>query len=175
MATLPPFIEAPILGLWLGVEFTDADIAKAEAIIASASTLVRTETGRAWVDADGNLVTAASFDAHGDEILEALRDVTQSVAGRVWRNPGGITSETTGPFTVTYNVEQAQGLYITDTEGRQLAQAVAWATGSAARGVWTLGTTRGDLETARGYGTDDIFLDTIPSGDPIVWAGPDGF
>ncbi len=143
---LDPLATVEELEAWLGAEVPGSSIARADAVLAAASTLVRSETGRPWVDATGDPET---FDEHHDEIWDALRTVTLQCAGRVWRNPQGAVQTSTGPFADTFDRRAGEGLYLTSPEKSMLVTAVGYATGGESTGLWTLGTTRGNLETAR--------------------------
>src|SRR5207253_1795108 len=52
------------------------------------------------------------------------------------------TTSTTGPFTIQRGSEAAYGVYLTEVEQKTISTAVALYRGSAAPGLWTLGTTR---------------------------------
>jgi hypothetical protein len=108
---------------------------------------VRSRVGRTWVDDDGNLI----------DVPAVARSVTVQCAGRVWRNPDAVVHRTTGPFSERYAEQAGQGMWLTKTE-QQMLDRLRTPSG----GLWVLGTTRGDLETAGpsvGYGvTDEVGL-----------------
>lgn len=109
---LPALAELNELEDWLGVSITEArDAARAGAILAAASTLVRTHTGRAWVDADGD-----PEEGIDETKLAAVRQVVVQVADRVYTNPRGATQETAGPFSRSVAAWAAQGMSLTDDE-----------------------------------------------------------
>lgn len=143
---LDPLASTSELEAWLGESVTGSKVARADALLAGASTLVRSETGRAWVGATGE---PEEFEEHHDEIWDALRTVTLQVAARVWRNPRGTVQSTTGPFSDTYDVRVADGLYLTDAERAILGTAVDLAVGDVSLGLGTISTTRGTVETTR--------------------------
>jgi hypothetical protein len=113
---LPALAELHELEDWLGVSITDArDAARAGAILAAASTLVRTHTGRMWVgvDEEGAAVPEEGID---ETKLAAVRQVVVQVADRVYNNPRGATQETAGPFSRSVAAWAAQGMSLTDDE-----------------------------------------------------------
>lgn len=107
--TLPAFVDAADLATWMGI--TIANEPRAEAILAAASTLVRTYTGRAWVDDGGD---------YDDDVTDNEKDTLQTavklVAERVYTNPRGITAKSSGPFSETVASWAAYGLALTDQE-----------------------------------------------------------
>jgi hypothetical protein len=111
-----------------------------------ASTAIRGETGRSWVDDDGALISLTPMSA------ELLREVAVGAATRLLRNPDGATSrsETLGPMTESVTVE-APALYFTRAEKEMLTTAVSdtYPLGDGGfLGLGTIPTTRGPIETA---------------------------
>lgn len=146
MAFLPSVDD---LATWLGVTITDED--RAEAIIAAAYTLVRSKTGRAWVDVDGEQLEDVS-----DDDFDAVTTVIMQVAARVWLNPQGVTQQSTGPFSKSVAAWAALGLSLTESELDMLPVA------SGSRpALWTLGTTREDPASD----LPDIYLEVVDSED----------
>jgi hypothetical protein len=133
MADLPPLVDVGELGTWLRVETLDT--VWAELVLSMASDLVRSETGLTWEDVD---------------VPSEARAVTLAVAARVYRNPDAAShfSETTGPFTrsMSFPNGEAVGLFLTGRERAMLARFR-----SATRGLWSLGTTRGEDHNLTGY------------------------
>lgn len=111
---LPPLASVAELEGWLGI--TASPVQRAEAILAAASTLVRTHSGRSWVDADGEPEEALS-----ETQLEAAKTVVLAVTGRVWRNPSGLTQEVVGPFSRSIAAWAAMGLELTDSEKQMIS------------------------------------------------------
>lgn len=107
---LPALAPIDDLEEWLGVEVVSA---RAGAILAAASTLVRTTTGRVWVDADGELEEGLTED---DLKLQAVREVVVMVATRVYTNPGGVQQQTSGPYSETVAAWASLGMALTETE-----------------------------------------------------------
>jgi hypothetical protein len=66
---------------------------RAEALISDASTLVRHEAGRTWVDAEGDLVV----DVPDVAVMTAI-----SAAIRAWYNPSQIESAQLGAVSIRY-------------------------------------------------------------------------
>lgn len=139
----PPFATVDDLTAWLGEG--DLDAARAEAVIGAATVLVRSHVG-AWQWPDGT----------PRQVPQAFTVVTTQVAARYWQNPTGARQETTGPFSVTYD---GGGVELTDSEVRMLDQA-AHGSSIASKGLWTLSTTRDELEV-----TD--YRPVEGGGDPI--------
>lgn len=93
---LPPLADATALAQWLGVTFSEDDTERAEAVLAAASAVVRAGSGELYVDEEGELV---------DPLPDAVPVVTVQVAAKMWANPAGVTQETRGPFSVTYDLD----------------------------------------------------------------------
>jgi hypothetical protein len=141
------------LDTWLGTGVVD-NPARAEAILAAASTLVRAKTGAAWVDADGEPLE----DVDTDE-LEAVRTVVVQVAARVWLNPHGDTQRTTGPFSHSVAEWASLGLSLTEAEADMLPNTRA----NARPALWTQATTRVDPVSD----VPDIYLDVTGTDEQI--------
>lgn len=136
----------PDLEAWLGVEIIDGvQMTKAEAILAAASTLVRTKTGRAWVDAAGEQLEDVT-----DDDFETVKTVVVQVAARVWQNPNGTTQRTAGPFSESVAAWAALGLSLTEAELDMLPMVAG-----SRPALWTLTTTRCDPNTD----LPDIYLE----------------
>lgn len=134
---------------WLTIDNED----RAEAILAAASTLVRSKTGQAWVDASG-----AQIEDVDDDDFEAVKTVVVQVALRVYQNPLGVTQQATGPFSRSVAAWAALGLSLTPDE---VAMLPATIDGARPR-LWTLGTTRYE------DGLPDRYLDVVGQEEPIV-------
>jgi hypothetical protein len=109
------------LSVWLD---GTVDEDRAEAVIAAVSSLIRSESGLTWED------TAVPAD---------IAAVAAQVALRVYRNPTGVASETIDGYSARYTDGALAGLYLTPGELRIVRRYRA-----NQRGLWTLGTTRGD-------------------------------
>lgn len=122
---------------------------RAEAILAAASTLVRSKTpGQAWVDADG-----VQLETVTDDDFEAVKTVVVQVALRVYQNPQGVTQNVAGPFSHSVAAWAALGLSLTETERDMLPS------GSARPALWTMATTRSENDLP------DIYLEVVGSED----------
>ncbi len=110
---LPPLVSLGEFEAW--EQRPVSNVSRAEAIIAAASTLVRSHTGRSWVDADG------TEDGVTEVQLDSVRGVVLTVASRVYGNPAGIVQQGTGPFSRTVAAWSSYGLALTDDEKAQLA------------------------------------------------------
>lgn len=151
MASIAPLDD---LETWLGQEIDDA--ARAEAILAAASTLVRTRTGQAWVDADG-----VRLEEVDDDDFEAVRTVVVQVAARVWLNPHGATQQTSGPFSESVAAWASLGLSLTDDERAMLPNTVD----GSRPALWTQATTRTENDARD---VPDIYLDVVGQDEQIV-------
>jgi hypothetical protein len=113
---LLPLATVDDLETWLGQAVA---VARADAILAAASTLVRSHTGRAWTDADGEWEDTAT-----DLQQQIVREVTVRVAARVYTNPYGTTQETTGPFSRAVAAWSAMGMALTPDEREALPASI---------------------------------------------------
>lgn len=111
---LPPIASWDDLEAWSSQPISNVE--RAEAILAAASTLVRSFTGRMWVDADGEWEEAVT-DLQKDQV----QTVVVAVAERVYTNPQGATQETVGPFSRSVAAWASLGLSLSDEEKAMLA------------------------------------------------------
>lgn len=135
---------------WLGEDVSNPG--RAEAILAAASTLVRTRTGRSWVDADG-----VKLEDVTEDDFEAVKTVVVQVAARVWLNPQGRTQQSAGPFSESIAAWASLGLSLTEDEARMLPR-----NAETRPQLWTLATTRSDNDIP------DIYLDVEDQDEQIV-------
>lgn len=115
MLLLPPLASAEDLQEWSASSITNE--ARAEAILAAASTLIRSFTGRMWVVAaeaeeDPPVWEEGVTDLEKDQVLT----VVLTVADRVYSNPMGATQQTAGPFSRSVAAWSTLGLALTDDE-----------------------------------------------------------
>ena len=127
---LPALATPAALAAWLGAP---VDEARAQAVLSAASTLVRARAGENWVDAAGQLEAG---------LPDGIPQVVVLVAARAWANPTGASSSGASPFSAAWPV----GFALTEAEADMVDAATG--TDSSFRGIGTLSTTRGDLETA---------------------------
>jgi hypothetical protein len=111
MAHLPPLATVADLEQRLGVpvgSLAGEDLARAEADLDDASTLVRHYAGVDWVDEDGVTVTAP----------DSVRTVAVRAAKRSFDNPEGLIGEQLGQGAYGWQRDKtmAQGVYLTDGE-----------------------------------------------------------
>lgn len=146
---LPSLVDLQALAAWLRrADFAGDEATWAQAVLDAASTRVRSETGQSYVD--GETLT---------EVPDPVATVTLLVAARAWRNPKGVIHETAGPYSARYAEAVAQVVFLTDSDLAMLVDAKA----TARPALWTMGTTRGEVET----GT--VFVPDAGGGDPIPW------
>lgn len=126
---LPALATPAALAAWLGAPVDDA---RAQAVLSAASTLVRARAGENWVDAAGQLEAG---------IPDGIAQVVVLVAARAWANPTGASSSGASPFSAAWPV----GFALTEAEADMVDAAMET---TSFRGIGTLPTTRGDLETA---------------------------
>ena len=112
----------------LGRTFTPDQTARIAALIEIASGLV----------ADAMRYTTAPA-----EIPPTVRAVTTAAVIRAYVNPTGAARDSAGPFSTEYQAGGGAGVFLTDDELARLSR-ILDADGNSVRGLWTLGTTRGD-------------------------------
>lgn len=115
MSAAPAFASVDDLADFLGEAITDpAAERRAERVLRLTSVLIRTVTGKQWVDDSGALV---------DPLPEALELVTLQAAARAYENPYGATSKSEGvddyQTSERFHVKEA-GVYLTDSEREML-------------------------------------------------------
>lgn len=104
---LPPLAEVSALEEWLGVTLTGAEATRAGAVLQHASSAIRAEVGRNFVDSEGDLV---------EDVPDNIVDLTVRLAARMWANPRGAVQDGVGPFNTTYGRS-----LLTDDERDQLS------------------------------------------------------
>lgn len=174
MGVLVPLAVVADLDELLEVDVTDTD--RAEALLASASTLVRALTGSAWVDANGDLIWTATTDANLQLVGDALTGVTVAAAARAYRNPSGETQKSVADVSVSYGSNAAGGVYLTVDEKRTLADAVALYRGRSSPGLWTLSTTRSEVSGGTDLGVlcdGTYYAEVTPGGQDLPWLDAD--
>ncbi len=113
------------------------EVDQCQEFLGDASDLIRAASGRDWLNDDGDALEGT------DAQLTALGRVAAAATARVMRNPGGANQRTAGAFSESYAPQSVStSVYLTKSE----RAVVAWAAGRV--GLKTLGTTRGELETA---------------------------
>lgn len=131
----PAFATTDDLGDWLGESIPEADLNRAEFALRFASSLIRAETARDWLDDAGNLVVP---------LPDVLTEVAVMSASRAFTNPDAIEDVSGGidDFNTRERRKvQDAGVYLTKAERRMLADLVRPKFG----GIGTVSTSRGDL------------------------------
>lgn len=134
MPTPTPLASADDLADWLGETIPAGDSARAEWALRAASALVRRETGKTWLDDNGDLV-----DPLPDDVIV----VTLACASRGFVNPQGASdvSESVDDYSHREQVKVDEaGFYLTESE-KQLLGTLTGANSS----IGTISTYRGDL------------------------------
>lgn len=144
---LPALATPAALAAWLGAP---VDEARAQAVLSAASTLVRARAGENWVDAAGQLEAG---------IPDGIPQVVVLVAARAWANPTGTSSTAAAPFSAAWPV----GFALTEAEAEMVDAAMG---STPVRGLGTISTTRGPLETG------DVWVD-VEGGAPLPVGVPD--
>ena len=106
--TLPSLATVFDLERRLGSTVDDA--AQAQALLDYASALIRSEAGRLFVDVHGELT----------DLPDGVPEVCVEMVYRAVTNPGGVTQDTTGPFSVSFGSDAAQRIYMTKGDRRIL-------------------------------------------------------
>ena len=147
---LPPLANVADLAAWVGQDIPDGD-PRAGAVLSAASALVRSYTGRTWVDDSGNLA----------DVPDDASVIVVQVAARVWMNPSGLESVTLDDGTRRWGSNGGLGVYLTESEKEILS---AHVDGPPA----DLGTV--SFTTGTGYDST-VYVPTgpPPSGQPFPW------
>ena len=150
---LPPLAPVDALEAWLGVTLTGVALDRAAAVLDAASAMVRAEAGLDWTTTttsdDDEVVVTLDEDIPADVVSIAVR-----IAANMWANPSGATQQSTGPFSVTH------GAALTETDRTLLGRFRAHG------GLFTISTTRGDLET------DSVYVDVVGTDEPLPVGPP---
>lgn len=153
---LPSLAQVSDLADRAGAPIVGADLTKqAEAVLSTASVLVRSYANQTWTNPDGTLI---------NELPDAARAVTVDVAFRVWTNPDGLVGDSIDDTSRRWAERSGDGFYLT-SGNRIMLDGIR----SSRRGLWALGTTRGDdyLNT--------VYVPTAPepAGYPFPWYAAD--
>lgn len=148
---LPTFATLEELDARIPGGIDQSDMDRALAALDDVSDLIRAEAGKDWVDDQGELV---------DDVPGVLRVIAITAARRELANPDGVISESIDGFSHRL-ANASTGVYLTPVEAKRVRRA------SGRSGVWSLGTTRGLVETHGDSGLgDDVYLDVVGS-EPI--------
>lgn len=145
---LPPLAPVQDLADWIEEEIEDETPAfkRAEAVLRMASSLVRKETKRSWLNETKTTVVS--------DIPDEVVQVCVQAAARKYTNPDDYTQEREDDFFGARKVDEA-GVYLTDSEKALLAEYA----GNLHGGLRTITTTRDDYP---------VFDDSVLTGDPIL-------
>jgi hypothetical protein len=152
---LPAFASTDDLDVRLPGGLNASDEDRAQAALDDASALIRSEAGIDWVD----------DDALRTDFPAVLRVICITAARRELENPDGIISETIDGYSQRL-ANASTGVYLTPKEVRVVRRC------AGRSGLWSLGTTRGVVETPacdpyRDAG-NDVYLDVVGS-EPIPY------
>lgn len=131
-----PFTAVSDLAAWVGQEIP-ADDPRALALLTAASHLAIAEIGAAITD-------------EWSEVPGSVQSVIVQAAARVWFNPQGLIADAIDDYSRRWESPGESGIYFTDAERATLLRYRS----KGVRGLWTLGTTRGDIYA-------DQYLDVI--------------
>ena len=127
------------LGTWLN-EILDDNDPRAIAVLDHASNLVRIAAGTTWLSPS--------------PIPDGIPQLTVRVAARLWQNPTGLASTTTGPFSATFAGEE-----LTQAERNEVRRIL---NPTGIRGLGTISTTRGEFPDVA-----SIYVNVAGSDKPI--------
>jgi hypothetical protein len=148
-ATLPQLADVDQLRAWPGVDVPTEQEAAANAVLARASSVVRRQAGKTWVDTDGAL----------SGVPPEIPGIVVETAARFWNNPHGASMVVRGPFTEAFSQALEAGVFLTQTQKDDIAAAVS----ARKSKLWTLGTTR-DHEDG-----DPVYVSDQYGGDSILY------
>lgn len=123
MPSLLPLADVAALAARAGEQIAHDD-AHALAVLGMASSLVRSYVGKTW---------------ESELVPDAAAQVTVDVAFRAWSNPEGLIADAIDDGSRRWSERAAEGFYLT-AANRTMLDSLR----SSRRGLWTLGTTRGD-------------------------------
>lgn len=131
-----------------------AAVARAQAALDDVSAEIRAVAGKTW---------------DGEDTPDIVFTVCCSAARRAYENPSNLRSQSIDGYADTRDGTVIGGVELTDDEKHKVQQAA----GGTSPGIWTLGTTRGELETAWPFDPweSPVLLPTS-DGDPIAWLDP---
>jgi hypothetical protein len=154
---LPALASVADLEARLGLDpesLAGPELARARAALADASTLVRTEARRTWVDETGAVIAP-------DVIIR----VTLGAAQRNYTNPDSVIQEATGPFSRRY-ADGSTGVYLTKAE-LDIVRRFRPSGGD----LWTLRTERDGVDAETIWYSDTFGTEPFPlaSINDIAW------
>jgi hypothetical protein len=130
----------------LGRVFVDDELGRVVALLDDASSLVRDEAGKDWIDPDtGGLTTVPG----------SIRAVVLRVVERAIRNPQGFSAEAAGDYSYQRPGVEA-GIYLDERDARTIRKALG------RTGLWTQPVTRGDDYLATVWAEDQFGCELFP-------------
>lgn len=149
---LAPLASREQLAARLPSGIATADEARADAVIEDASSLVRAEAGKTWVD-DGGALT--------DDLPDVVVSVVLAAAKRAFVNPEELESVGLDGHTARF-----RDVYLTKAERRLVRQA------AGRTGLWTQSTTR--LDSTSTPDLPDVYVDVVYTdgstpAEPLPW------
>lgn len=142
----------------MGRTFSGADLDQAEMVVSAVSAWARSVSGQQWSDAPTGVPSDVKY-----VVLAASR--------RTLRNPDGVTSESMGPFSKSY--DKAPVNFFTHAE---LAILKRYRRKAASGGLFTIGFNRGEDQNLQAPGylwMDDDLTDNNLM--PVFWPGDPDF
>lgn len=122
----PPLADVADFRAWPGVVVPPGNEPAAEAVLRYVSARVRLVStqagGPTWLDDAGDLVA---------NIPDVISQLVVAVAARVWANPEGKVSKTTGPFGAAWS-EKLQGVTLSPEEKAMVREVVGGGTNTVA-------------------------------------------
>ena len=139
------------------------DETRAQAALDDVSTLIRQIAGKTWTNDAG--------DTLDTDLPPIVFTVCCAAARRAYENPKNVRSELIDGYQDTLAGDTVGGVELTADERKLIEDAAS--IGGTLAGLWTLGTTRGPLETAGPCDAWDapVMLPTT-DGEPIAWLDP---
>lgn len=160
---LPAFASSAELAARIPGGIENGEMERALAALDDASSLIRDEAGKTWVDDEGELALPTGTDAWR---ADTLVRVCCSAARRSLENPDGVSQESLGGYAVS-TANASSDVYLTSGERRAVRRAAGKAT------IGAIPVTRGPIETRTC--TDTQYLPVTPEGQAIPFAGPEGY
>lgn len=134
--------------------FSGPDLDQAEMVLGAVSAWARSVSGRVWPDQAG--------------VPSDVKFVVLAAARRSLRNPDGVTSESMGPFSKSYDKPPAEFF-----SRAELAILKKYRQSGSRNGLVTIGFTRGEVENPRMMG--HLFFDGEGDPFPCIWPGDPGY
>lgn len=148
-----PLLTLPRLSVW-AQEDPLTDVRLADLIIEAVSVLLRQYGDPAWTM---------------ETLPPRARDIGYIVAKDYYLNPRQLRQETTGPLQESVNNSVLNGINLTEEQKAELASLVTGGPPGEVDGLFTLGFTRGPVETNRRQGRRDVLIYDTRGEWPIAY------